>query len=861
MLIAATLGQEYYLYSSYFARVFDLISILDYFMKKLVLLIIGIIFGGTLLAQPPQFSGRGGGSSINGKIAGTVLDTVTGNPIEFATVVLLKDGKQINGIVTEGDGAFKLLNVPTGKYDVQISFLGYESKTITGVETTPKSPDADLGTILLVSQSIDLGEVEVTGERAAFEAKIDKIVYNAEKDVSTAGGDAADVLARVPLLAIDGEGNVSLRGSSNLQILINGRPSIIFQGGNVGDALRTLNADQIKSVEVITVPTARYDGEGSGGIINIITKKKSVKGFTGTLSGALGNISNRGSVNLNYARNRFGLNFNGSGWMSWPRESFGEFFRTDQVGDQQRVLEQDSEGESVFYGPRFSLGATYDFNAYNALTSSMTYRGFGRNNDNRTDAVFRDPVNNIFQEYERISESNSLRGGFDWTTDYRRTFKKKGQEFAFAFQISGDNSNSDNTILQQSIIDEDPTIYQNQRNENDGLNLETTFQLDYIHPFSEAIKMETGAKAILRTITSDFRFRIFDPDQDEYVTDPLLSDEFTYEQDVYAGYLSFNVKLSDKYSMIIGSRYEQTEIAGRFQFQDSSNFANDYGNFLPSFIISRKFGQFTSLRASYTKRIQRPGLRFVNPYIELEDPRDIEQGNPFLDPENSDQYELNLNTYLSGVVLNASVFYRQTNDVIERFLTVIDDGVSYTTYRNVGTAKAYGFNLFSSGTIAKKLKVRGGVNIENYQSEGIIGGERLTNNVWVWGGNLNFSYQLPKDLVFEINGFYRSPRASLQGTRASYRRISFGARKEFMDKRASLGLVISQPFAEFLEFENELEGPTFYQRSLNAFQSRNIALSFSYRFGKLDFNNRNRPGRSRIKNDDQKGGGGGQEYN
>ncbi|NRB64254.1 MAG: TonB-dependent receptor, partial [Saprospiraceae bacterium] len=231
-------------------------------------------------------------------------------------------------------------------------------------------------------------------------------------------------------------------------------------------------------------------------------------------------------------------------------------------------------------------------------------------------------------------------------------------------------------------------------------------------------------------------------------------------------------------------------------------------------------------------------------------------------PENADQLELNLNTFLNGVVLNASVFYRQTNDVIESYLSVIDDGVSYTTYQNIGTAKTTGFNLFSSGTIAKKLQVRGGINLENYQSEGTIRGERLTNDVWIWGGNLSFTYSLPKNFKLEINGFYRSPRASLQGTRASYRRISFGARKEFWEKRASLGLVLSQPFQEFLEFENELQGPTFTQRSTNAFQSRNLALSFSYRFGKLDFNNqRNRPGRSRINNNDTKGGQSNSEFN
>ncbi|NRB63555.1 MAG: TonB-dependent receptor, partial [Saprospiraceae bacterium] len=602
-------------------------------MKKLPLFSLLLLLSTVSWAQRPSFAGGGQrGPSITGKITGSVIDSMSEASIEFATIVLMKEGKQVNGIVSETDGSFKIMNVAPGTYDLQISFLGYQNKMIKGVETTLKNPDADVGTISLNSSSIDLGEVEVTGERGAFEAKIDKLVYNAEKDVSTAGGDASDVLARVPLLSIDSEGNVSLRGSQNLQILINGRPSIIFQGGSVGDALRTLSADQIKSVEVITVPTARYDGEGSGGIINIITKKKSVRGFTGTISGAVGNISNRGSVNLNYARNRFGLNVNGSGWLTRPRESFGKFYRSDFINGQSRILEQNSEGESQFYGPRFSLGATYEINAFNALTSSMTYRGFGRSNENVTLANFTDPSINLYQEYSRISEQESLRGGFDWTTDYRRTFNKKEQELAIAFQISGDQSNTDNILLQESLIDDDPSLFQNQRNENDGLNLETTFQVDYTHPFTTSVKMETGAKAILRTITSDFKFRLFDPDQSEYVTNQLLSDDFTYEQNVYAGYLSFNIKLSDKYSLIAGARYEKTDIAGSFEYQDSSNFTNNYDNFLPSLIISRQFGRFTSLRASYTKRIQRPGLRFVNPYIELSDPRDITQGNPNLFP-------------------------------------------------------------------------------------------------------------------------------------------------------------------------------------------------------------------------------------
>lgn len=264
--------------------------------------------------------------------------------------------------------------------------------------------------------------MEVTAESAVIENRIDKIVYHADKDVTTQGGDAADVLQRVPLLAVDMDGNVSLRGSSNIQILINGKPSTIFSG-SIADALKTIPADQIKSVEVITSPTAKYDGEGSAGIINIITKKKTAEGFTGSINTSVGTRSNRGSLNLGYACGRFGLNFNGSGWYNWPRASFSDFFREDYIGDETRILDQNGAGESQFYRPRASIGDFYDINAYNSINSTFNFRGFGRNSDQLTEAFFTDPVNNLNQEYIRQSDSRSFRNGFDWTTDYRRTFK------------------------------------------------------------------------------------------------------------------------------------------------------------------------------------------------------------------------------------------------------------------------------------------------------------------------------------------------------------------------------------------------------------------------------------------------------
>ncbi len=834
-------------------------------MKKLLLTLLTVFSVLSLYAQPPQYSGGGGGRpqagpSITGRITGMLIDTTTNQPVEFATVVLInaQTSKQVDGTMTDEKGEFKFPEARMGKYKLEISFLGYDNKVVPGIELTPEKPDFDVENVYLVGEGVTLETVEVTGESAVIENRIDKIVYNADKDVTTQGGDAADVLQRVPLLAVDVEGNVSLRGSSNLLVLINGKPSTIFSS-NLADALKSIPADQIKSVEVITTPTAKYDGEGTAGIINIITKKKSAEGFTGSINASVGTRSNRGSLNLGYARGRFGLNFSGSGWYNWPRNSTSDFFRADTLLGANnitdvRTLSQSGDGNSNFYGPRASLSAFYDLNAYNAITSSFNFRGFGRNSEQLTEASYIDPINNIDQLYERFSDTRSFRNGFDWTTDYRKTFKDNDeQELSFAFQISGDRSLSENEFMQEDLRGEYPELNIGNRNDNQGLNLEYTFQGDYVHPFSDAVKLETGAKAVLRRINSDYQYENIG----DGVAIPDTSDVFYYDQDVYAAYASFNFKLGKNWGLIAGTRYEHTTIGGDFD-KSPNTFTNNYDNFLPSVILNHKLGQFSSIKASYSRRIQRPSLFFVNPYLQLSDPREVTIGNPQLDPEITDQGELSYNTYIKGVVLNASLFYRFTSDIIESFVSVVDtnniEGVSVTTFRNIGNNRSIGLNLFSSATIKKILTLRAGFNIYSYNARSNVADLDLARQALIWRANLNATISLPRDFKVEMFGFYNSPRQTLQGSRASYSQFSFGVQKQFLNKRASIGLSIIQPFTEYLRFPQELSGKGFRQESEFAVQVRSFNLNFSYRFGKMDFRNQQRRRGSRINNDDMKSG-------
>ncbi len=848
-------------------------------MKRLFITLAVVLLGCTIYGQRPNFStgGRNSGPAITGNISGALVDSIAGTPIEFATVVLIdaKTEQQIDGGLTDEKGEFKLSEIKLGTYNLSFTFMGYRPKEIKGITLTGKEPDYKIENIPLVSEGVNLEEVEVVGQEVLVENKIDKLVYNADKDVTTKGGDATDVLRNVPLLEVDFDGNVSLRGASNVTILINGKPSTIF-GSNPGQALQTISADQIKSVEVVTTPTAKYDGEGTAGIINIITKKKSIEGFTGSVSTAVGNRNNRANVNANLARGRFGMNANVSSWFSWPLDRPSEFYRENTINGVTSTLFQEGVGRGSSFGPRGSIGAYYDFNAFNSINTSLSFFGRGGNNDSRTDAV----ATGLFeQEYTRLIENNSLGGGFDWTTDYRKKFKNPEQEFSVAFQLSGNKTENESTIFQEGT---DPSLFRDERNDNDGLNLEYTFQSDYVHPFSQFVKLETGAKAILRRIDSEYLYEERAEGNTDFTIDESRTDEFDYVQDVYAGYASFNVKFGQNWGLVAGARYELTDISGDFR-DDPTTFGNDYGNFLPSLIISRNFKNFSSIKASYTRRIQRPSLRTINPYIQVEDSRNISFGNPNLNPELTDQYDLTFNAFIKGLVINASVFYRNTTQTIENFTDVAfqDDGgvvttiydqseftdqlverflnevedreVSFNTFRNIGKAESIGFSLFSSKTFAKKLTIRGGFTLSSYNGEAQIGDRLITNDAWNFNANMSGTYTISKGFRVEARGFFRGRRQTLQGFSPSFTIFSMGLNKDF-GERFTLGFSAVNPHKKTNVFGSESRGENFYQYSRTEFPFRSFRLNFSYKFGKLNFR-QSRERRSKIRNNDQIQGG------
>ena len=798
-----------------------------------------------------QWGGFGGkkGPSIKGKITGSVIDSTSNVPVSYATISLKKAGsdKIINGTLSEDDGSFKFADIKDGKYDLEVSFLGYKAKQVKSVELTLKDPDYSIGNILLLPDNVILDEVQITEKRALFENKVDKIVFNAEDDSSISGGDAADVLRKVPLLSVDLDGNVSIQGSQQVRILINGKPSGMFSA-NAADALKMFPADQIKKVEVITSPGAKYDGEGSGGIINIITKKENVEGIAGTVNASAGNRQNNGNLNLNIGKGRFGFTTNAGLWYSNPIDGTNNFLRMSDAGDV--LYRFDGITNTSRIGFNGSASAFYDFNAYNALNTSITYRGFGFDTEGTSNGSFG------FGDFNRTSLGNNLSSGYDWNTDYTKKFAgNEKQELVLAAQVSGSVQNQDNFITDIGVINRNENIV------NDPDNLELTGQIDYVHPVGKANKIEVGAKTVIRRIDSDSKFLAFnDQSQDYDILDVSRSNLFLYDQDVMAGYLSYNYYIG-KLNLVTGLRYERTQIDGDGSAAEQ-DFTNGYTNWLPNFAISKSLKNFRSINLSYSQRIQRPSLRFINPFINTTDIGNISFGNPLLNPELTHKVELGYNTSIKGVTIFGKLYYKQTEDIIESVLS-LGEQASLNTFDNVGQNKSVGINLFLNKTI-KKFTIRGGGDVFTYNVTGVANGEMLENSQISYRIFTSGEYAITGNIKADFFAFFNAPRFTLQGQNASFSMYALGFRYDITND-FSLGVRMVEPFTANKSFDSNIDGLGFTQTSSFVLPFRSFGLNVKYKFGKVDFKER----KSKIRNSDlkqddgggQQGGGGQQRGN
>jgi len=762
--------------------------------------------------------------TVVGKISATILDSATRKPVDYASASLarLSDNKSVNGSVSDDKGKISIQNVSPDKYKLTIGFIGYKTKVIN-VTTTPERPDLNAGVVYLASTANNLQEVTVTGQKALVETKIDKVVYNAEQDVTIAGGNASDVMRKVPMLSVDIDGNVSLRGSSQVRVLINGKPSGTM-ANSVADALKMIPAEQIKSVEVITSPSAKYDAEGSGGIINIITKKKTAEGVSGAVNASVGTRQNNGNLSLNTRKGRLGVTSNFGVQYAIPQDTKVELL--NQNNDLNTNLLQDGYSKSKRYGGNGSIGLDYDINNYNSISTNLKYNRFETGQDGMLDII--NSTLNGTTNYSRVTENKGAMSNLDWSADYRKTTKKDGEEFSVSGQASfGRNINDFTTTYVYPNVNSTPII-----GDNTGKNNEYTLQTDYTYPFSKTVILETGLKGIFRNIESKYQ----DTDQD-----------FDYGQDVGAAYGVISFKLAKKTTFKGGFRAEYTNING--VAGATLNFKNDYFNLFPSAIVSQAISATTNLKLSYNRRMQRPSLFYLNPFLDESDPENRRSGNPSLSPELADILELGYSTYIKGSVINASVFYRNTQDVIE---SIFNPEQKLTSYYNVGTSKSYGFNTFASYNPLPKWTLMGNFSLNSYEVKDPS--TNLSTGVYAnYSAFMRSAFSFTGGWNTEIFGVYNGPRKSFQGSTGAMAFYGGALKKDILKKKATIGVNVFNVFARDLHIETRNENPSFLQLTNIYYPIRSFGLNFSYNFGKMNFNAQPKKKKT-IKNDDLKQG-------
>ncbi|QHL86007.1 TonB-dependent receptor [Nibribacter ruber] len=825
-------------------------------MKKLVhLAVSGLLATHQVVAQAPPtksaptvVSPLATGTAPKGssKIAGLVLDEAGKKPVEFATISLMDKatGKTVDGTISDDKGRFTLTRLAAGQYKLLVSFLGYENKVMEDISLGNKN-EVNVGAISLKSDSKVLQEVSVVGEKDLVEDKVDRLVYNAEKDITNAGTSASEVLKKVPGLTVDMDGNVQLRGSSNIRVLINNKPSAMM-ATSVADALRQIPADLIKSVEVITSPSAKYDAEGTAGIINIITKKNSLQGVNGVVNAGLGNrLSNMNGI-LNYRKGKFGVNAAaGRQWRNSPMANTREtqYKGTEGLDRLTQVMDGNREGLFQLY----QFGLDYDLTPKSSISGGIRFQG-GEFTYNTTQASTQYLTNGNTLANTRINNTDFDNSNFDINLDFTQQLAKPGQELSLLGLLSRSNRQTYNFT---DIQNGDCQLEQREQNLNDAYNEEKTFQADYMHPFKNKHLLELGAKAILRYAESDYQFLLANPADAPFALVPSRTDVFSYNQNVEAAYATYEFSLNKKYTFKMGSRYEMTQVDGDF-VSTKTSVKQKYGNFIPSLAISRKLTESQTVKFNYTKRIQRPQLGYLNPFENRTDTFNIQVGNPNLQAEITNAYELGYSTFFkNGISVNASLYLRKTDNSIQAFVVPTAEGVNYTRFGNTGKNSSYGMSFFGNAKFLKRGNVSGNVNVFYIDLESTSAELNASNASMMYNLNLNTSYAFENGFSAQMAGEFNSRRVALQGKASAMANYSFAVRKEILKKNGSIGLSVDNPFNEKLTQRNSFSTPTVDQTGTTYLYNRQVRVLASYKFGKATGKGQPKK-KKKISNDDAK---------
>lgn len=788
-----------------------------------------------------------------GAIQGLVVDSGTSRPLGMAVVTLtdLAINKPIDGKITDSTGLFAFLIYRPGQYLISITAVGYGDYKSHIILLTDSANKVDIGLARLAAQFKQMAGAVVVADKPMIENKVDKLVYNAGQDISSKGGSATDLLRKVPMVEVDLDGNVGIRGSQNIKVLINGKPSGIVSA-SVKDALRTIPSDQIERVEVITNPSAKYDAEGTAGILNIVLKDAKISGNSGNIHAGAGNRSGHLGAGFSMQKGKTGYSLRFGGYY-WRNVGSGLTDRHNTLDSQEYRLLQTSNNRVFGGGPQASLGIDHTFSKWSSLTVAATIRGNW--NSTKSDwttetGLAAKPLDLL---YSRNTNNFNLTLGYDVTADFRRTFKKVGREWGLSGQYNGNSQNTDYQASQRNALDFE--TYK-EKSKNLGLNNEFTIQTDFTEPLSKSLNLESGLKTIIRKVTSNYGFDSFNFSQKEYAPIEARKNDFYYNQNVLGGYSQLTWMINSKYSARFGGRYEYTTYGGGRNDSQVAFTGKPYGNFIPFINLNRSFGYTGFLRFNYTQRLLRPSLFFLNPYTNYSDPRNLTTGNPYLRAEVAHNFEISAGKYTQKGGLSLNVYHRRTLNSIESIRNVDSMGIYRTTYGNVGknftTGADLNVNLKGKNWMMNFNGGLGYVQITSTQVSGAVAG--LSNSGFTYSAGLWGFYKLGKNWSAEAFTRVNAPSYSLQGRTQNWYFHTLGIKRRFKNDVGGIGLGVDNPFTPHVTYTTVQEGKDFSYKDVRQINMLGIRLNFDYRFGKVEVE---QPKKSKkgIKNDDLKPGG------
>lgn len=774
------------------------------------------------------------------KITGTVLEQDSGQPLEYATLVLqsVNDPSKVNGGITDVNGKYEVETTP-GNYHISIEYIGYKPYKKTNQNLTAS---ANLGVIRLSSDVSQLEGIEVVGEKTTVEVRLDKKVYNIGKDLTNSGANVSDALNNVPSVTVDVDGAISLRGNENVRILINGKPSAMAGFGST-DALRQLPADAIEKVEVITSPSARYDAEGTAGILNIVLKKEKTLGFNGSVNTTIGypNAS-QVSTNLNLRTDKFNI-FNTLGYSYRTPPGKGYFDNTYTTGTYDRIIED----RDIFREDK-AFNANLGFEYFITEKSSVTASIFGRFSDesditeNNNSRYINNAIQN--QTFRKESEGEDDKS-YQFSLNYTNDFNDKGHKLTSDFQYSYDVEDVLTTIVENNTIPNTDLLASENIYENE-IETDYLFQIDYVLPMGDA-QFEAGYRGNFEQSIKDYQLDTLNQNSGQYETNLGLTNKFTYDENVNALYTQYGNKFG-KFSFLLGLRLENTQLKGSVESETDIeelqeilgdeidlNFDKNYLGLFPTVNFIFELNEKENISLGYNRRINRPRGFFINPFPSRSSRTNVFQGNPDLDPAYANAYDLGYLKRWTKLTLTSSIYYQKETNSFERVQEetgqFTSDGISIirTLPINLSTNERIGAELGLLYNPAKWLRLNGSFNFFQFETDGIYNDVNYGAKNTSYFARFSSKVSLPSKIDWQTNVFYRGPSENSQTKNKSMTFVSLAFSKDVFGDNGTLSFNVSDLF-NTAKRRSYTETEFFTSESEFQWRQRQFTLGFMYRF-------------------------------